>query len=431
MAPSAYALDRSSVPSGKPRLMEGAESKARAGARKIHHLKIHGFDRVFGPGTHRWQRALWFAGVVFCFGISAHQIAMHVLDYLSEPVAVRIDFVAQNELRIPEITVCPRIFQQNTIFTDMVEKQGIDKMKFLDLIDRPEYDIMAVWNLSRIFSDNVSCSAHEGSSIISGSYVDPNMSQPHLVYTTSGQCINIPASRPLIYRGVNTFVRITDSQPRNLDEVRPEAIQIYFHEHHHAHLSRYLTGLRGYIVPIANPFAFSIRFTQINYANKTDSPCVDSEEYAACVEDFIEQRIYEKAQVQCRLPYMRPKLPLCSTPTDARKIFVATDDVIQNFEKESSCKRKCEETLYIVEFMHLFERSNISIDMSVYFAYNYIQVATEYLTYTLRGLLSDIGGVLGLFLGICILSVIEVFEVVIFSLQRVLCNEDKKQQNNE
>uniref|UniRef100_T1IXR0 Uncharacterized protein n=1 Tax=Strigamia maritima TaxID=126957 RepID=T1IXR0_STRMM len=58
-----------------------------------------------------------------------------------------------------------------------------------------------------------------------------------------------------------------------------------------------------------------------------------------------------------------------------------------------------------------------------------IDIISEYYAYTMMSLLCDIGSILGLMLGICILTFIQIIEVAFYFLKNKIKNENKTRKN--
>ena len=158
--------------------------------------------------------------------------------------------------------------------------------------------------------------------------------------------------------------------------------------------------------------------TSVDY--KGDN-CNDEKEYLKdfCVDNAIEKQTLDK--VGCTTPYGPNKNQTCSNTADGNDSYQIYHDEGTMFWDSSNSSKECLNpcsifTFSIEESAKLFKTNNNSI-IDISFE-KFIKVTKEYYIYTGINLIAEIGGYVGLFLGISINQVINLIDFIVAKIEQ-------------
>uniref|UniRef100_T1IU26 Uncharacterized protein n=1 Tax=Strigamia maritima TaxID=126957 RepID=T1IU26_STRMM len=141
--------------------------------------------------------------------------------------------------------------------------------------------------------------------------------------------------------------------------------------------------------------------TKFEYLNTTQNPCVTENEEIECFNKWIIDQL-QTSDIECRWPFMNSTLPFCNSLLEAEQL---KHIILQRqfAQKDFNCKRPCTVTLFSLQTIYGSEKQS-GITIAVTFSTNTRQIVSEYFIYPFSALVSDLGGSIGLFLGVSLLS---------------------------
>ena len=141
-----------------------------------------------------------------------------------------------------------------------------------------------------------------------------------------------------------------------------------------------------------------------------------------CVDKILQRESLEK--VGCTTPFGTDKSQICANVSNARKALKIYDEGINMWKWNGSdlltteCKIPCS----IITFTHEDIQSKDVNSKQTIVKINFeelIKVTTDYQTYTALSLIAEIGGYVGLFLGVSVNQVIDLVDVLVIKIQQL------------
>uniref|UniRef100_T1IXI3 Uncharacterized protein n=1 Tax=Strigamia maritima TaxID=126957 RepID=T1IXI3_STRMM len=146
---------------------------------------------------------------------------------------------------------------------------------------------------------------------------------------------------------------------------------------------------------------YRIYAKEYNHLNLRQNPCAPPEEVVKCLHNCIDANLLQN--LTCGLPVINSELPLCTdfdtTMKNYELVVYYSLMMTKNF-KTCQCKRKCNEIKYTLHKDDENKNGNKETELILLYADETHQTLTEREIYSLSALLSDIGGTIGLYLGI-------------------------------
>lgn len=114
--------------------------------------------------------------------------------------------------------------------------------------------------------------------------------------------------------------------------------------------------------------------------------------------------------------------PLCKTSQQFKQTYEAFDQIMASFKKkECPCPPKCRDITSSIHFINTVQPLQVpNYTIVRYFPENEVLEEQEYWGYTSGAFICDLGGALGLFLGISILTLAEMLEFCILKIKRLI-----------
>ena len=201
----------------------------------------------------------------------------------------------------------------------------------------------------------------------------------------------------------------------------------YIHYHNHftcSQLKTYGSELIKVAVKNENSFmlSYEVEPTEVVYLNQEADPCAEDTEGKGivniwpCLEDYMETK------VNCTLPWLSDKPPLCTTPFGYKQYINAYAKILHfethNFTQTANCKPSCKRVEYLVkqfarypklhaktyEYLGKDETFHNALQVDFFFGKDRFTTREQYYTYDFQNLLADFGGYLGLLLGYSLLG---------------------------
>ena len=133
----------------------------------------------------------------------------------------------------------------------------------------------------------------------------------------------------------------------------------------------------------------------------TDIKCIDNKYALFQSNDYIYKNCLPMCPLECNITDYRTSYSLSKFPTEMHlNIFNKNKDLLAKFNSNKS-------------FTNLDELSSNLIKVNIYYDKLSYTLINEFETTTIATLLSNIGGTLGLYLSVSVLSIVEMIEVII------------------
>uniref|UniRef100_T1JFE6 Uncharacterized protein n=1 Tax=Strigamia maritima TaxID=126957 RepID=T1JFE6_STRMM len=164
---------------------------------------------------------------------------------------------------------------------------------------------------------------------------------------------------------------------------------------------------------------YGVTAKQFKGLNRTDKLCETHRKVSQCERDCLEAAF--KQEILCKLPSMLLDVPFCTDPkiilnTSVNTLKIST---LFDYSKNCACPSKCEEIMY-TDHLKMIEWTNKYPSVCIYFDDDIIETIEEFYSYTFIPFICDVGGNLGLFLGLCIPTMFEIIEsVVLYFLKKM------------
>ncbi|CAG0894959.1 unnamed protein product [Darwinula stevensoni] len=161
----------------------------------------------------------------------------------------------------------------------------------------------------------------------------------------------------------------------------------------------------------SNTIFLSIR--EMLYVPTSTHPCEEDPSYSRdrCWSDCVARNL--SPTWDCRLSWMNVSLPLCETVEDIQRFL---RDGYNQMNKERfwklncNCPQPCKMIQFTTQAMppELGDSGNRSALVHVYFPSREVEVLVEHESYDLNQMVGELGGCVGLFLGVSLVSVYEI-----------------------
>lgn len=420
----------------------------------VSNATLHGLHYLFEKRPTR-QRIIWFLLLLCMFGLFLWQMSILVVAYFEYKVTSRVKLISEQQSVFPAVTICN--FNQ-------YRKSALNQSKFKEIVElnNPLYKDKAKpmnWDnysddVKRMDMENIVRSAGhqlEFDDITKGGMLyrciwkgkECNHTNFTTILTDMGVCYTfnsgIEADILRVSSPGNTFglklIMSVEQEEYMGHDTFSAGLKIRLHNQNEPPL----VGSLGFAaMPGAHVFAAISRTRIISLKRPYETMCEDKELnnikgytkaacYDACKEDFVYKHCH------CRAYYMRDK---SQRPCNVREYY---DCVIRKEATFSSmsldhcnCPEPCDVTKYNAdlsygkfpswasnklysnnskEIMEHYSRSVLSLD--IYYKELYHQVLEQTPQTNLENLLGELGGLLGLYLGASLLTLVEFFDVTL------------------
>uniref|UniRef100_A0A6I8PE64 Acid-sensing ion channel 1 n=1 Tax=Ornithorhynchus anatinus TaxID=9258 RepID=A0A6I8PE64_ORNAN len=434
---------------------------------------LHGLSHVFVAGGPGPRQALWAGAFLLALGAFLYQVADRVAHYGSYPRVTLLDEVASAELAFPAVTLC----NANTVrlsqlsYPDLLYLApllGLEEGGDLDLgvglappgpdafSDQP-FDLYRFYDRSchRLEDMMLRCSFRGG---VCG---PDNFS---VVFTRYGKCYTFNSGRDGKPRlksmkggtGNGLEIMLDIQQDEYLpvwgetDETSFEAgIKVQIHSQDEP---PFIDQLGFGVAPGFQTFV-SCQEQRLIYlpppwgtckAVTMDSDFFDSYSITACRIDCETRYLVENCN--CRMVHMPGDAPYCTPEQYKECADPALDFLVEKDQDYCVCDMPCNMTRYGKELSmvkipskasakYLAKKFNKSeqyigeniLVLDIFFEVLNYETIEQKKAYEIAGLLGDIGGQMGLFIGASILTVLELFDYAYEVIKHKLCRRGKCQ----
>ncbi|XP_059041374.1 acid-sensing ion channel 1 isoform X5 [Mustela lutreola] len=433
---------------------------------------LHGASHIFVEGGPGLRQALWAVAFVLALGAFLCQVGDRVAYYLSYPHVTLLDEVATTELAFPAVTLC------NTNAVRLSQLSYPDLLYLAPMLGLDESDDPGVplappgpeafsgepFNLYRFY--NRSCHRLEDMLLYCSYCGGP--CGPHnfsVVFTRYGKCYTFNSGRDGRPRlktmkggtGNGLEIMLDIQQDEYLpvwgetDETSFEAgIKVQIHSQDEP---PFIDQLGFGVAPGFQTFVSCQEQRQLIYlpppwgtckAVTMDSDFFDSYSITACRIDCETRYLVENCN--CRMVHMPGDAPYCTPEQYKECADPALDFLVEKDQEYCVCEMPCNLTRYGKELSmvkipskasakYLAKKFNKSeqyigeniLVLDIFFEVLNYETIEQKKAYEIAGLLGDIGGQMGLFIGASILTVLELFDYAYEVIKHKLCRRGKCQ----
>ena len=432
---------------------------------------LHGIPNIL-RAKYLTLKIIWILFFLIATAAAFYMISSSIINYLNFEVVTRITLVNEQPFDFPTITICNR-----NLFNTLKDKKSFDenyeKIKNLDSITRQHYFFILAFNLSQIKNESFGLKLNE--LIIectnNGIKCDTAKDFVQTYNFISGTCFRYNSGKNSTGHKVE-FKRISDISTFNGLRLKiftgpPEfsfpsdstGLHIYIHNS-----TIEPSFLEGFDVPTGLETNIAVNRMFINKKEKPYSNCVS--EIENYIPDFLKQALkdgFVYSQKNClHLCYQSLLISKigCYHPgfnkLNSTKPCVSHDDTVkssnfyfQDYLKnylDNYCKLICPLECNFIYYNNFISHGNFPtffyLNMSGFnftdmetFKKSYLSLNIYYDSFSntkieevakteLIDLIANIGGTLGLFLGVSVLSIAEIFELVFLLFEIAVIKTD-------
>ncbi|GAB6026165.1 hypothetical protein CHUAL_012367 [Chamberlinius hualienensis] len=325
----------------------------------------------------------WLLTFLVCIFVCFKQLVNRVDYFYTYPVDLIYSFESDESIDFPKITFCPTF------------------PKFLENVSNDETDANLtemMWNafdkpFSHFISDCDSDTADLDSEPI--------------------DCFNAEywTTRLSVFGAAHTFNYATLSRLKNSWNIRMstkmkdvESWRILIHDDYEDIIYGCLTA--SHVLEKEHLNLYNFLRKQFEFENVPTRPCLPIKTFTRCIQDCLHYKMLNG--IGCKLPFMTSltSLPLCTDWKLVRNIynqFTSTFNLL--YLSDCNCSKSCYENQLEID-LATRELENVTV-ISVFFAVDEIERFEEARNYIFHNLFCDTGGIVGLFIGACALTLIE------------------------
>ncbi|XP_033856089.1 acid-sensing ion channel 4-A-like isoform X2 [Acipenser ruthenus] len=413
---------------------------------------LHGINHIFVSGRLGIKQTLWALTFVASLALFMYQAAKCAMFYLEHPHVTALDEEASREMVFPAVTICNINRFRFSALTDadiyhLTNLTGLppknkDGHKATDLV-YPDPNMEDIFNRTGHQMEDMLKSCN-----FSGENCSPK--DFSVVYTRYGKCYTFNANKSLSSKkakqggmgnGLEIMLDIQQEEYlpiwRETNETSLEAgIRVQIHSQDEP---PYIHQLGFGVSPGFQTFV-SCQEQRLTYlpepwgkCRPTAEPTIPGYNYSisACRLKCEKEEVYRKCS--CRMVHVPGDEKICSPHDYTECVDNALTEIIKNTEESSTCtcETPCDLTRYGKElsmvkipskgsarylskkYKHSEEyiRDNFLV-LDIFFeALNY-ETIEQKKAYDVAGLLGDIGGQMGLFIGASILTILEILDYI-------------------
>uniref|UniRef100_T1J926 Uncharacterized protein n=1 Tax=Strigamia maritima TaxID=126957 RepID=T1J926_STRMM len=398
--------------------------------KRIIRKEVRQFLRMAGMGqiihneeANRCKQIFWFLATLTCLLVSSYFVGVQIIDYFKQNTVLR-NHLAQSELiKVPAISLCPgssALINSNTkktLFENCavmnISEENCENTSF-GLINT---NISDIWQVIELSSQSIivssQCPISDLRSTVSSCIVPTERVSFDSFW---GKCLVVsPKEKEQFYHGPHSYYNVTIANENQYNQY--ELINIYLHnaesmQNHIAYFKSLALKKKEYI-------SISIQPTEFKMLSKELKNCTDSQNDLNCQEKCWDEKLAER--VKCRLPFMQSnKHPFCDNYRDALRALQAADIFYRNATKLTceKCGERCRRIEYLMGINNVGPTNNNSTQLLFYYQDNTLETIIQTLDYPFNKVLSEVGGILGFFLGFSVLGALELIQQFIYCLKK-------------
>uniref|UniRef100_T1IWH1 Uncharacterized protein n=1 Tax=Strigamia maritima TaxID=126957 RepID=T1IWH1_STRMM len=164
-----------------------------------------------------------------------------------------------------------------------------------------------------------------------------------------------------------------------------------------------------------NSWMAVILFKQtVHRLNSPINPCTSPKQFETCEVKCLKYKL-SKQNIKCRLPFINSSLPLCKNTNSAKSTRKSYLNVFSNVDaiRDCNCPPPCIQIIYYAstEYMQTIDFQNI-VMTKMQFESNINEIFKQNFVMPFAKFISDMGAILGFFLGISVLSCLELWHFI-------------------
>ncbi|XP_038055166.1 acid-sensing ion channel 2-like [Patiria miniata] len=409
---------------------------------------VVGIKNVVDDKVQTGRKVMWLCLLLAGLGMVTYQIAKSITYFQSWPVMVNVEVVYPDDLiEFPSVTIC----NFNMFKKSAVEMYGPEFVEFINLAypvgmmnsnqTQPDFMKFNDFDLNQFYMDTghlkedmiLECS-WQGQPCGHDDFIS--------ILTDFGMCHTFNsrtkgmAVRRIKHRGSRFGLRLRLNV--ETDQYMPgprDSVGVKVSLHHQDDIPKGMAKDLGFALSPGTYNLAEVSMSKIKNQPHPYGKCgskqlkhVEMYSVMACILDC--QADYVIKMCRCKDAFMPGDVLVCSPHQLQTCLNPQMEMFISSFESNCACPVPCERTMYSTMLssgifparhvaMAMDKEFNMSMDYSrnnllelmVYFEeLKYTQI-TQQPAYTLEGLLSDIGGSMGLFMGVSILTIFELMDV--------------------
>ncbi|XP_045477228.1 acid-sensing ion channel 4-A [Harmonia axyridis] len=382
--------------------------------------------------------------LMICVCVTIYELEICIGKLVHPPVTT-LNMVKLNDtMQYPAITICKKPAYKTEVFlkygmrrrTELSNKGAFSKFKFdefsLDeFMEESTYDL----NETQQFFGYNSIVGFKSMNVSSNLYL--KLGKCHTFITTNLSSDFSPEGGMIFYLGnINRM-----SSPRNetkkfvLAQDFSDGFNIFLH-----HSSEFITDqseqMETYsqfiFIESGEAVQLNIEVKEFHMVDHPDERCVSTSNYSQsrCFEECMHDKLMK--EFLCSLPWMKGNLifPSCNDSEVIDKMNNVLNSKRKSFSEDCDCPKSCHLHLYLPKVLQRKTVTSSPFSL-LYLGYtsNIVSVVEQVVSYDWSSFIGDLGGSLGLFLGLSVIGLIEVIEMflrLIFKKRRQRLREEER-----
>uniref|UniRef100_T1ITG7 Uncharacterized protein n=1 Tax=Strigamia maritima TaxID=126957 RepID=T1ITG7_STRMM len=378
-------------------------------------------NRRLHPKKGSAYKFLWILLISLSALICLYQIYDRFSFYLSRPIDTKVSLIRNSSVKFPSITLCPQYGNYMPLLDLRMKKakeknlRNFCKVDVFSLLNK-KFNIFALWNLMSI-NGTLETVQEVSKSKIFKAITKANISQKLPLFsvdtgikTMLGTCYTYSFKN--LVRFQNDDFMLLFKLHKSLPLCSPRIVLLFI-LHNDDDTVTYKAFSESKTVINYKTAVYGLSAKRFKMLNQTKTPCETNQAVNECEKNCFENAL--KNTTSCRLPMTSvSKIPICANEKDARVTYMEILNLatIFNYKKICKCPKVCDEIVYTGHFK-MIEKSDAPV-LAVYFDNNVIEDIEEYYSYSFIAFISDVGGNLGLFLGLSIPTMIQLGKFIHF-----------------
>ncbi|GAB6026164.1 hypothetical protein CHUAL_012365 [Chamberlinius hualienensis] len=348
------------------------------------HISIPGFNAAAHLNQSLFVRLVWTFMFISCAVICTIQLVDRIKHFFTYPVALTYEMADDEFNLFPRITFCRKLPYS---MENICEKNDTEHIN----------QYLNIWeNSNQSFNSNFQvCRSNSGLSQCSGAVWTKQITSVGEAYT-----LDINAIFPNTSTWFLIFSAFPD-YPTNWKLLLNDDDDVVYN---------CLTSSHKIEKKHSNLFVYAK--TKLVYENVPPRPCLSERDYEKCINRCMDYILL--SDNKCRLPFMKTlsHVPLCETIDEAKHVIRNLKSIteIENYRDVCKCERSCIKVEFLVDIdtRDLGNETRIVI-ISIRDEVEFLKEKRSYVHYAF---ICEVSGIIGLYLGACLLTFIEALQVV-------------------
>uniref|UniRef100_T1IV96 Uncharacterized protein n=1 Tax=Strigamia maritima TaxID=126957 RepID=T1IV96_STRMM len=385
-----------------------------------------GIGRVFDRKRSIGVRIVWLCIILLCSIGCLNHIALRISEFIENPVAIDLQLQHRSHIFFPSVTICSgvlgsylkqdlRLWHQQKLCvknkTDCTEKVMADISYLSKSIDQADVDWM--WNEEAAIQPNhlkieESCSSTKS---IGNKKCEQTIFPIPLRFITTlwGRCIDISFPKPMPYRGSFTGFTIK-LNTEDIEKYKALEEEYYFFLHRREVIPRHDAPYIAQAVKVGYETSVRVSIQEYEFLNTRQKPCTSEAETIECQNNCIDDLMGKN--LTCSLPFIESRnLRDCKTVKEFFESFHAAYEVYSTLKStDCQCKQKCDKISYKMSIIEQKLKSKNVTHIVLSYPQNLYETLVENAVYSKSALISEIGGTIGLYLGLSMMRIFDLLE---------------------